>query len=139
MGCQVEFSSDPFLLCGIRAAVEHFARQSGFSAEQCRSLTLAVDEAVSNIIRHAYDGRTEESIRMRMRRSQTQVEIVLLDTGREADLSRLKVPPPQEVRSGGRGIHFIRRIMDEVEYQRLPDQNRLRLVKYRPKTPAGGR
>ena len=130
--CKVEFTSDPQLLCAIRTAVEHFARQSGFGAEQRRSLTLAVDEALTNIIRHAYGGRAGEPIEMHLLRSDERVEFVLLDAGQEADLARVKARPPGELRAGGRGLHFIRDIMDEVEYQRLPGRNRLRLVKYRP-------
>lgn len=132
--CQIEFTSDPVLLSGIRAAVERFALQSGFDEEQGRMLTLAVDEAVTNIIRHAYDGRADQPIQLHLRRGDAQVEMVLFDAGREADLRRMKIPAPHELRAGGRGIHFIRSIMDEVEYQRLPGQNRLRLVKYRPRS-----
>jgi anti-sigma regulatory factor (Ser/Thr protein kinase) len=130
--CQIEFTSDPLLLSAIRAAVERFALQSGFDEEQSRMLTLAVDEAVSNVIRHAYNGRGGAPIVVRLSRRDARVEIVLLDEGCEADLRRMKIPAPQELRPGGRGIHFIRKIMDEVEYQRLPGQNRLRLVRYRP-------
>ena len=43
--CQIEFTSDPLLLSGIRAAVERFALQSGFDEEQSRLVTLAVDAA----------------------------------------------------------------------------------------------
>lgn len=135
--CKFEFPSDPQLLCVMRAAVEACSRLSGFPDEQCRSLTLAVDEAVSNIMRHAYGGRNGGTIEIFLRRSDERVEIELLDAGQEADLTRLKVPPPQELRAGGRGIHFIREIMDEVEYQRLPGRNRLRLVKYRPAATGG--
>lgn len=130
----IEFTSDPLLLCGIRAAVERFAQQSGFDEEQSRLVTLAVDEAVSNVIRHAYNQRGGAPIVLHLSRSAARVEIVLLDEGREANLRRMKIPSPQELRPGGRGIHFIRSIMDEVEYQRLPGQNRLRLVKYRPRS-----
>jgi anti-sigma regulatory factor (Ser/Thr protein kinase) len=134
VACQIEFTSDPVLLSGIRAAVERFAQQSGFDEEQSRLVTLAVDEAVTNIIRHAYDGQARQPITLHLTRQQAQVEIVLFDEGREADLRKMKIPSPQELRPGGRGIHFIRSIMDEVEYQRLPGQNRLRLGKYRPRS-----
>lgn len=129
--CKFEFPGDPQLLCVMRKAVEMCSRLSGFSEEQCRSLTLAVDEALSNIIRHSYEGRIGQPIEMTFRRDDTQVEFILTDCGREADLERLKPKPPGELRTGGRGIHFIREIMDQLEYQRLPGQNRLRLVKYR--------
>jgi anti-sigma regulatory factor (Ser/Thr protein kinase) len=137
VACQIEFTSDPLLLSAIRAAVERFALQSGFDEEQSRMVTLAVDEAVSNVIRHAYNDRGGAPIALHLLRNDAQVEIVLLDEGREADLRRMKIPSPQELRPGGRGIHFIRKIMDAVEYQRLPGQNRLRLVKYRPARGTG--
>lgn len=134
VACQIEFTGDPLLLSGIRAAVERFALQSGFNEEQGRLVTLAVDEALTNIIRHAYDGKAGQPITLHLRRRPAQMEIVLFDEGREADLRRMKIPAPQELRAGGRGIHFIRSIMDEVEYQRLPGQNRLRLVKCVPRS-----
>jgi len=127
-----EFPGDPRLLCVMRKAVELCSRLTGFSDELCRSLTLAVDEALSNIIRHAYGGNAGQPIEMVFRRADERVEFILTDSGREADLERLQPKPPDELRPGGRGVHFIREIMDEVEYQRLPGQNRLRLVKYRP-------
>ena len=132
VACKFEFPSDPQLLCVIRTAVEACSRLSGFPEEQCRSLTLAVDEALSNIIRHAYGGQCDQPIEMIFRRDDAHVEFVLTDRGCAADLARVALRPPDELRAGGRGVHFIREIMDRVEYERLPGQNRLRLVKYRP-------
>lgn len=129
--CKIEFPSDPQLLSVMRRAVEEWGRLAGFREEQCRSLTLAVDEALSNIMRHAYAGRADQPIELLCRRDDALVEFVLTDSGREADLTRVESRPPEELRAGGRGVHFIREIMDQVEYERLPGQNRLRLVKYR--------
>ena len=101
---QIEFTSDALLLGGIRAAVERFALQSGFDEEQSRQITLAVDEAATNVIRHAYGGQGGQRIEMRLERNDARLEIVLLDEGREADLRRMKIPSPQELRPGGRAI-----------------------------------
>ncbi len=133
----MEFPSDPQLLRVVRCVVEHWGGLAGFGDEQCRSLTLAVDEALSNVMRHAYQGQTDRPVEMLCQREDDRVEFVLTDAGREADLERLRPQPPDELRPGGRGIHFIRQIMDKVEYERSPGQNRLRLVKYRPAGSAG--
>jgi anti-sigma regulatory factor (Ser/Thr protein kinase) len=134
---RIEFPSDPQLLRVARCVVEHFGSRSGFSEEQCRSLTLAVDEALSNVMRHAYCGQTDQPVEMVCRREDDRVEFVLTDAGCAADLERMQPQPPDELRPGGRGVHFIRQIMDQVEYERSGGQNRLRLVKYRPTVRTG--
>src|SRR5205807_8195849 len=103
-----------------------------------RSATPAVDEALTHIIRHAYQGQRGRLIQLSCRclgpaapgRPQAQLEFVLVDRGRGVDPAALRGRPLDEVRPGGLGSHFIRVIMNEIEYERRGDCNRLRLVKY---------
>src|SRR5580698_10435880 len=88
---RLEFSSDPSLLCAVRGAVERLTEAFGFSAADCRAVTLAVDEALTNIIRHAYNGRPDRPIEMFFRSVHRQakdktseglgLEILLCDRG----------------------------------------------------------
>ena len=130
--------SNPKWLSVVRGAVEPLSKTLGFPEVQCRSIIRAVDEALSNIVRHSYGNRLDQPIAMYLRRTQRQsegdvqqgLEILLCDRGREVDASRLHGRPLDEIRPGGLGLHLIRQAMDTVEYTRKGPTNRLRLVKY---------
>src|SRR5580658_4049815 len=64
---RLELPSDPSLLCAVRGAVERLTESIGFSAPDCRAVTRAVDEALTNISRHAYAGRPDRPIEMLFR------------------------------------------------------------------------
>src|SRR6185437_16355019 len=86
---RLELKSDPKLLCAVRGAVERLTESFGFSSEECRAVTRAVDEALTNIIRHAYRGRPDRPIELFFRAIQGRadqnaasgLEILLCDRG----------------------------------------------------------
>ena len=127
--------SDPQILCVVRSAVERFAALAGFSEEDCRSITLALDEAMTNIIRHAYGNRHDQAIELRCRVNQENVEFVLLDRGESVPAEKIRGRPLEEVRPGGLGTHIIAQIMDRVSYEPLPGGNQWKLVKHLPSKP----
>jgi serine/threonine-protein kinase RsbW len=135
---RLEFSSDPGLLCAVRGAVERLTESFGFSAADCRAVTRAVDEALTNIIRHAYSGKRDQPIEMFFRSVHRQgdhqaaagLEILLCDRGPAIKRDQLCMRALEEVRPGGLGLHFIQQSMDVVEYKRAKGTNCLRLVKY---------
>lgn len=138
MVLRLELPSDPNLLCAVRGAVERLAESFGFSEEQARAVTRAVDEALTNIIRHAYGGRADRPIEMNFRAlhgpadnaAADGIEILLCDRGPAIKPEQLSMRALEEVRPGGLGLHFIQQSMDVVEYKRANGTNRLRLVKY---------
>src|SRR6202048_643437 len=89
---KLEFHSDPQLLSVVRGALERLTEVLGFSPPDRRSVTRAVDEALTNIMRHCYKGRTDQPIevyctRVRPRASggADGLEILLCDQGPAAD------------------------------------------------------
>src|SRR5580698_8523053 len=64
---RMELPSDPSLLCAVRGAVERLTESFGFSEPDCRAITRAVDEALTNIIRHSYKGRPDRPIEVFVR------------------------------------------------------------------------
>ena len=130
--------SNPKWLSVARAAVGRLAEVLGFPVEQCRSITRAVDEALTNIVRHSYGNRVDRPIAMYFRRTQRRhdgevqhgLEILVCDRGPAIDASKLRGRPLEEIRPGGLGLHFIRQAMDTVEFTRKGPTNQLRLVKY---------
>ena len=137
--------SNPSLLSVVRAAVERLTETLGFPAMQCRSITRAVDEALTNIVRHSYGNRLDQPIALYFRSAkrcqhgeiEAGLEILLCDRGRAFDLHTLRGRPLEQIRPGGLGLHLIRQAMDTVEFTRKGLTNQLRLVKYfRPASDA---
>ena len=132
--------SDPEFLTVVRSTVARLAEVLGFASSDCRSVTLAVDEAMTNIIRHAYRSRKDRSINVISRRihagrdgkRRAGLEITLVDYGPAVDPTQLNGRPLDEIKPGGLGLHFIRESMDAVSYVRADSANRLRLVKFLP-------
>src|SRR5262249_48985236 len=102
----------------------------GFPDDECRDITLAVDEALTNVIRHAYQNRHDQPLELTCRGLENGLEFTLLDRGQPVDRARVCARPLEAVEAGGLGTHIIRQIMDCVDYEPMPDCNRLRLVKY---------
>lgn len=145
---RLELQSDPGLLCAVRGAVERLTESFGFSAPECRAVTRAVDEALTNIIRHAYCGRPDRPIELSIRsihgrsihgrsvqrpaslKDAEGLEILVCDRGPAIKPEQMCMRALEEVRPGGLGLHFIQQSMDIVEYTRAKRTNRLRLVKY---------
>lgn len=128
---EIRVAADPKLLKIVRASVAHFCESLGFPEDDCHNITLAVDEACSNIIKHAYGGTSGKPIIITMRRRLHGLEVILRDYGIKVDPRTIKSRPLDEVRPGGLGVHLIRSVMDEVIYNNtLHDGNQLTLIKY---------
>jgi serine/threonine-protein kinase RsbW len=133
---RLQLQSNPQVLCGVRAAVSPIAAAIGFGEEDCRAITLALDEAITNVIRHAYGGKLGRDIEIQLSKlngagaGKSALEILLLDRGAKPKPGALKGLPPGELRSGGLGLHFMRQSMDKVVHTRVGSTNRLRMVKF---------
>lgn len=96
------------------------AKQVSFDECAVYQVQLAVDEACSNIIEHAYGGEGAGVIECTYHVKGDVLTIVLRDNGHPFDPEA--VPEPNlatdlEARDGGGlGLYFIHRIMDEVEF-----------------------
>jgi anti-sigma regulatory factor (Ser/Thr protein kinase) len=94
----MELPSSPESLCVVRGAVAQLTERLGFPEPECRAVVLALDEALTNVIRHAYAGHPERPIEVSFRRirapwrgaSREALEIVLVDQGRKIDRTKLR-------------------------------------------------
>lgn len=107
---------------------------SEISATGLFSLETAVDEAVSNIIEHAYEGEGKGSIRCQVKPTQTGVSIILEDRGKPFDPSCVPIPKLhgklKDRANHGLGYYMMCRLVDEVHFEFNDERNRLTLVKY---------
>jgi serine phosphatase RsbU (regulator of sigma subunit)/transposase len=94
---------------------------------------LAIDEACSNVVRHAYKGMEPGNIRVELVRRDGELEIFVQDKGKSFEWKKSKTPDLNRYveigKRGGLGIWFIRKLMDEADYKSSRQGNSLRLVK----------
>jgi serine/threonine-protein kinase RsbW len=84
---------------------------------------LALDEAVSNAIRHG--SRAGEPVLVSVESDGEWVEMTVRDAGPTPGLPRLPAEPPPALQTGGRGLWLILQLVDEVRLQRIQDGTRL--------------
>jgi anti-sigma regulatory factor (Ser/Thr protein kinase) len=119
----IEVTSDPSLLCTVRAMIRGYLSEQGLDASQIDGAVLGVDEACTNVIRHAYHDRDDSSYHVTMRRTETQIEICVQDTGTAApdDAFEKKEAAPEvdlaTLEPGGLGVQLMQGAFDDVEYR----------------------
>jgi len=79
-------------------------------------MVLGVDEACTNIIRHAYHLRDDQFISLSLERKSDCVCLRLRDYGKQARPDSLKSRRADLIKPGGLGLHIIRNAFDRVDY-----------------------
>lgn len=124
-----ELNASSEVLSPFRKELRQILSQAGWDEKIIGGILLAVDEVLTNIIRHAYRGQPGK-MTVTVDSSNEKIEIVMEDHGIKFDPTQ--VPPPELPRQkpGGLGVYFIKTIMDEMIYDGQYTQgNRLRLIK----------
>lgn len=133
---RLQLTSDPRYLCAARECVAAATRQLGFSDDQCCHIVLAVDEAVSNVMQHGYEGCCDRPIWISLYRHEDQsrgrgVRIVIEDEARQVEPEQIRGRDLTDLRPGGLGVHVITQVMDSASYEKRPGCGmRLTMIKY---------
>lgn len=129
--------NDTKYLNTVRDFVVEVVANSAFPKIDMGRIVLAVDEAVTNIIEHAYSNRREGEvdIQLELQANATKFEAFIHDSGIHFNPTEVNNPDMENHVAAGRkkglGIFLMRQIMDIVEYEFEEGVvNRLRLVKY---------
>jgi len=125
---QLRFAARAAELKRIREAVRGSLEGCGCSAKSSADIVLAIDEACQNIIRHAYHGDSDNAIELEVEQKGDELVFSLADQAPAVDPSLVKPRELDDIRPGGLGTYFIRRVMDEVEFSR-PASGRGNLLK----------
>lgn len=121
-------------LRAISAFVLDAIKNTPFDSRQRYAIDLAVDEACSNVIDHAYKDIDQGEIRISLDLTETGLRITIQDDGAPFDPECVAEPDltsPLETRcERGLGVYLIREVMDEAAYDfSTPGVNQLTLVK----------
>jgi len=113
---QLMLASDARYLPVVRGTISALTAAIGWDDSDCRAITLALDEAVANVIRHAYHNRPDGVIELRCRGNTDGLEVTMLDHGDAPDSARICAREVGSDQVGGLGTHIIRDVMDSVAY-----------------------
>ena len=115
---------------GIRRALDElgtFATGHAIGAHALWRLELALDEVLSNVVRHAYADRTAGIIDITFVLTDAEFQVSVADDGPAYDPLATPQPdtrsPIETRRPGGLGVHLVRNLMDRVEYARCEGRN----------------
>lgn len=112
--------AEPSDLVDIRRFVEETGRDMGMDEASIYALELAVDEACTNVIMHAYDGRGGR-LEIKIETVDDWVQVVIRDWGEAFDPD--SIPPPdieaplEQRPVGGVGMFLMRQMMDRVDFR----------------------
>jgi len=123
-------------LVKIRKFVAKAARIAGLDRDEIYAVKLAVDEACTNIIEHAYGGEGRGEIQCSWDIINDGLIIILRDWGKPFDPSQVPEPnynvPLEELKPRGAGLFLIRNLMDEVWFNfESEEENELTMIKRR--------
>jgi anti-sigma regulatory factor (Ser/Thr protein kinase) len=117
--------SHPKYLYVVRSALYPILVEAGFSRKDTRRTILAVDEACSNIIKHAYEGDPAKTITLTIVDAADRFTVRLRDYGKKTDAAKIAPRDLADVRPGGLGTLFIGAAFDTVTYDTTGEQGTL--------------
>jgi serine/threonine-protein kinase RsbW len=113
-------------LSEIRDFVSGNARAAGILEATVENIILAVDEACTNIIKHAYKLSPEGEIIIKINYDDEKFTVTIIDYGKSFEPDRVPLPDLQkyyrEHRVGGLGMYLMKSLMDNVEYISVPGE-----------------
>ncbi len=121
-------------LATVRDFVAEHAESLGLSEKEIGNIRLAVDEAYTNIIKHAYKNIPSKPVKIELGSDSSQLWISIKDEGESFDPASYSEPDlKQRIKNkqrGGMGVYLIRKLMDNVDYNRIGKTNEIRMVKH---------
>ena len=126
---KLEFTSHTANLALMREFVRKFLEQHPFTQKQLTLMVLGIDEACTNVIRHAYDLRDDQPIAISVEALSTCVRLRLRDYGEQTPAHQMRGRDHSDVKPGGLGLHLIRNAFDKVDYILKPRGTELVLTK----------
>jgi serine/threonine-protein kinase RsbW len=135
----ISIPSKTELLKMVVELTDHIATLNQFSPVESRKIALAVDEAITNVIKHSYKNTLDKDIKLEFYSSSEGLKVKIIFSGVPPVLERMGVNLPRmikEKKKGGLGVELMRRIMDSVEYKTTENINTCEMIKWKEKRSA---
>lgn len=121
-------------LSKIRNFIISAAKDFNLPEEDSGKIMLSVEEACTNIIKHAYKDNTDGIITIKLNILPKQFEVIIEDNGIHFNPNNIPEPDIEEYhrqkRFGGLGMFLMKKLMDKVTYKTLSNGiNTLKMIK----------
>ena len=113
-----------------RLALSGLARVRALEPALVADLKLALTEACSNVVRHAYNEQRSGDVEVRYELDDEKLSVEVVDEGIGFDPEADVVAGGSELKEGGLGISIIRAIVDELDIKSTRSGTSLRFTKY---------
>lgn len=117
----------------VRNFVAKCAAECGFTVTNTDEIRLAVDEAYTNIIKHAYQFDETQTVTIKVFCESDGLHIIISDKGKRYDPETYSEPNVEEriklKKRGGVGVYLIHKLMDRVEYRHEGALNEIVMTK----------
>jgi serine/threonine-protein kinase RsbW len=125
--------SDPNNIVAVDEWAERIAEEMGFDEDDRDDIAISVTEAVNNAIVHGNNADPYKQVVIELSTDNGELRVSVMDEGRGFDLGEVPDPtiPENLMKPFGRGIHIIRRLMDDVWIDRLQTGCRVTMIKRR--------
>ncbi|OOY52425.1 ATP-binding SpoIIE family protein phosphatase [Solemya velum gill symbiont] len=118
---KIEVSALPTNLKGLRDGLREVLVENEIDKALVEKLVLAVGEAVMNVVQHGFDeGGAEGRITLEVCKERDGLLFRLMDNAPSMDPAEVTPRDLDDIRPGGLGTHFIRELMDSVEFMPPP-------------------
>ena len=122
----------------VRRFVVSHAQEAQLPDDYVEQFKIAVDEACTNVIEHAYKGQDGHEVDIAIIIDTDRFTVRIRDEGEPFDESSYHEPNLLHLtkmrKKGGLGVHIIRRLMDRVEYRKRGHVNEIQMTKFRNST-----
>jgi anti-sigma regulatory factor (Ser/Thr protein kinase) len=120
-GVKLKFLSNTANLSRARKAVEKFCEGTPLDPPARDEIGLVVNEALANIIRHAYDNATGKPIEIKLEKFEDGVSLAIRDWGNGIDPTDKPRPVHDPLVPGGLGLICLKKLMDTLAFRPQPD------------------
>jgi anti-sigma regulatory factor (Ser/Thr protein kinase) len=124
---QFRITSDPAEVGPARRRVEEFAASVGLDEPTAAQVGLCINEALANILRHAYGGLAGQPIQITLESDDAVLSIIIRDWGNGVDPQSIPPARYDPLQPGGVGLICLQQCMDEVRFEPQADGMVLRM------------
>ena len=112
---EFRFCGDDNQLKALRSQLRELLTEQGLGVAVVDRLVLAVQEAIANVVVHAYGGDEGGRMHLRVNRDHAKLEFLLVDFAHAVNRDQLQGRQLKDIKPGGLGIHIIEKFMDGTE------------------------
>lgn len=132
---EIQLPSKTKHLYAMRMLTRTLAESMGFGPKESENAALAVEEAVTNVIEHAYHGDPGRTVRVVYELQEDRFTVRICHNGDQTDHSRFLAVDDLEhfyrqKKKGGLGVLIMKKCMDEITYSSNPRENECCMIKY---------